>query len=364
MNLHSIRNAQDSASDLLNPEISESDLFAFFEKTPDLVCIADRAGFFKKINSSVIAKLGFTREELFSRPISSFIYPEDRDITSRNRTKLLAGNALLNFENRYMTKEGGIVWLEWTSIYMSDKDVVFAIAKDVTQRKIAENEIQEKYKKFKSLAIHFKGSIEEDRKHLATELHEELAQIASIVKMDVDWMAENLNELPEEAYDKIQHAQAVAELLINSIRRISFSISPNMLELLGLNATLAWLCKDFSILNSIPCSFRGSYNESDLSTEIRIDFFRICQESLMNVMYHAQANNVYVSIEDKGDRIVLFVVDDGIGFDTAQSSGTNGLTAMRERANSINGQLTIESEIGGGTKISLAVEKKRRPMLN
>jgi len=175
---------------------TDYDVFSFLERTPDLVCIADREGFFKKINQSVIDTLEFTREELLARPISSLIHPEDKKLTSRKRNKLFEGEALVNFENRYVAKSGKVVWLHWTSIYLPDMEVVLAIAKNITVKKQAELEIEEKYKKFKSLASHFKASLEKDRKYLAIELHEELAQLASVVKMDLDWIRHHTPDLP------------------------------------------------------------------------------------------------------------------------------------------------------------------------
>src|ERR1700752_1680268 len=92
----------------------ESEMFSFFELTPDLVCIAGKDGFFRRVNPAVIDKLGYTEAELFTAPVSAFIHPEDREKTRRRRLKLLQGKALLNFENRYLTKKGKIVWLAWT----------------------------------------------------------------------------------------------------------------------------------------------------------------------------------------------------------------------------------------------------------
>src|SRR5215216_1005705 len=105
-----------------NTEKREYDDFGFLEKTPALVCVAGKDGFFKKVNPAVVQKLGFTEQELFARPISSFIHPDDRDLTNDRRTNLLKGQPLLNFENRYITKDGQIIWLAWTSIYFSDKE--------------------------------------------------------------------------------------------------------------------------------------------------------------------------------------------------------------------------------------------------
>ena len=333
------------------------ELFTFFELTPDLVCIAGRDGFFKRINPAVINKLGYTAEELYARPIESFIYPEDRILTSRNREELLAGKALLNFVNRYVTKSGQVVWLEWTSIYFLEKEVVFAIAKDVTERKIIEKEVENKYRKFKSLATHFKSSIEKDRKYLAYELHEELAQLVSAVKMDIDMIALSMPEGQGTQKNTIEHAQAVSGLLIKSIQRISFSISPKMLEDFGLNITMEWLCKEFSILNTIPCNFESAYDEASLTDEIKTDFFRICQEALMNVADYANAGKVTVSIKEMDDNIQLTVMDDGKGFDIDDTKQTHGFTSMRQRAASINGQFTIQSKAGEGTQIQVIVAK-------
>jgi len=336
---------------------SELNISTFFELTPDLVCIAHRNGFFKKVNQAVIDKLGYTEAELKASPISSFIHPEDKQFTAHRRTELLKGKKLMNFQNRYVAKSGAVFWLEWTSIYFSDDEVVFAIAKDITERKQMEIDVEEKYKKFKSLASHFKSSIEEDRKYLANELHEELAQLASVLKMDIEWVKSNTSGLLPTVSSRIEHASVISQLLIKAIRRISFSISPNMLEHLGLNATLDWYCKEFSILNGLPCHYEGVFDESRLSSEVRIDLFRICQESLLNASNYAQASHVKVSIKDAGDRIQLVVVDDGKGFDVGLEKRKPGFIRMRERAASINGDLTIESKAGEGTRVCVSIAK-------
>ncbi|MEP6949913.1 MAG: PAS domain S-box protein [Ginsengibacter sp.] len=333
-------------------------MFTFFEMTPDLVCIVSKDGFFKKVNRAVIEQLGYTEAELFSGHISLFIHPEDMEMTMRERTKLLNGTSLENFENRYTAKDGRIVWLHWTSIYLPDKEVVFAIAKDVTKRKLVEKETEEKYQKFKGLVTHFKNSIEKDRKNLAFELHEDLAQLAAVIKMDIDWISANMPGLSGLPKSRMEHASALLALGIKKIRKISFTISPYMLDMLGLNKTIQSLCNEFVLLNNIPCRFQSTYNETDLTPEIKLDFFRICQESLNNIVLHANANSVKIGIEDIGDTICMYITDDGKGFDVRQKKQTSGLTGIRERAISINGQLTIESKTGKGTRICIAVAKQ------
>jgi PAS domain S-box-containing protein len=111
------------------------DLEYFFEVTPDLLCIAGFDGYFKKINPAVSKTLGYTDEELFAIPINSFVHPDDQDTTDRKRVMLSEGHSLLNFENRYTTKDGATVWLSWTSVPIMRDSLVFAIAKDITYRK-------------------------------------------------------------------------------------------------------------------------------------------------------------------------------------------------------------------------------------
>ena len=341
-------------TDLLN---SGFELFGYFEKTPDLVCIADKAGYFKKINPAVIEKLGYTEEELFARPIASFIYSDDRDVTHNRRTTLLSGEVLHNFVNRYVKKDGDIIWLEWTSIYFSEKEIVFAIAKDITERKKMELEVEEKYRTFKNLASHFKSNIEKDRKYFAYELHEEVAQLAAAVKMDISWIANNANDLPGKLQSRLANAELLSELLIKKIQRIAFSISPQMVNLFNLHDAMQWLCSEFTILNNIPCHFESNVDDNCISTEIQIDFFRICQEALSNVTAHADATNVIIRIEDFDDQIQLSITDNGKGFSPCSQNGSSGLANMKSRAESINSKLTVKSEPGCGTAVTLHIEK-------
>lgn len=111
------------------------DLEYFYELSPDLLCVAGYDGYFKKINPAVFKTLGYTAEELMSRPINSFVHPDDRMITQDKRESIKKNNPLLNFENRYITKNSEVVWLSWTSMPIPRDKVVFAIAKNITYHK-------------------------------------------------------------------------------------------------------------------------------------------------------------------------------------------------------------------------------------
>ncbi len=106
----------------------------FFELSPDLLCISGFDGYFKKVNRAVLELLGFEEEELYARPINDFIHPEDQEITYRHRAELFNLKPLYNFENRYLTKSGEIVWLSWTSLPVEEEQLIFAVAKDITYK--------------------------------------------------------------------------------------------------------------------------------------------------------------------------------------------------------------------------------------
>ncbi|MFT3845586.1 MAG: PAS domain S-box protein [Lacibacter sp.] len=347
-------------SQMPSEEKNDFELDPFFEMTPDFVCVVNKEGYFIRVNQSVIKKLGYSKDELMSQPVSSFIHPADKELTAEKRTNLLSGQPLLNFQNRYVAKDGAVVWLDWTSIYFPEREIVFAIAKDVSSRKAAEKEIEERFEKFKSLAGHFKSRSERDRKYIAVELHEELAQLVAVVKMDIDWLATNEPALSEMARKRAEHASVVSDLITNAIRRISFSISPGMLQDIGLTETLKWHCNEFSLLSGIPCMLEGSVDEDRLATEIKLDIFRICQEALHNVLYHAEASFAGISITEDDGHIVFTIKDNGKGFDPQKQTFAQGLINMRERAASVNGELFIVSNEGKGTFVELKLKKNRR----
>ena len=328
------------------------EMFTLFERTPDLVCIVDRAGYFKQVNTAVIEKLGYSAEELYAVPVSTFIHPEDAESTGNKRRKLLQNQPLLNFQNRYIAKNGDVVWLEWSSIYLPEREIVFAIAKDITTRKNAELLVEENYKKYKRLANHFKNRIEKDRKLFAEQLHEEVAQLASVIKLELEGVRTQTQPCISHT---VEHALKTTKLLINKIRSFTYSISPGMVADLGLDEVLKWLRNEFFAATGISCAYESAFDESSLSYEMKLDLFRICQEALLNVMHHAEASQVNISIVQTGDAIQLSITDDGKGFDSEISSQTFGLASMNDRAASIDGAFAIESEISKGTTVTATI---------
>jgi PAS domain S-box-containing protein len=341
---------------MLSSIIPELEMFRFFEMTPDLVCIASKDGYFLNVNSAVEKTLGYSREELFSRPISEFQHPDDKEITRKTRNELLNGKALINFDNRYIHKNGEIIWLNWTSIYIADKQIVFALAKNVTKRKHEEELIQHKYQQFRDLATHFKQSLETDKKFLAAELHEQLAQLATAVKVDLNWISGHV-QLDDAARERVSHASAISQMLVDGIRKISYDISPSMIEDMGLNETLSWLCNEFAKINNISCSYNSEVDDSVLSREVQIDLYRICQKLLKNVEdRNDDSASVRIRLfKDTEHQLCLSINDDKLLLDTDELASSPALAGMHERIASIHGVLNIQRTHGKGTTLNIKI---------
>ncbi|HEX7691896.1 MAG TPA: response regulator [Sediminibacterium sp.] len=233
-----------------------------------------------------------------------------------------------------------------------DPKELLARIKNCVKLKMAEEGLRDKNRELKDLARHLQDVREEERKALAREVQEELGQLAAALKMDVDWLALNLSHAPEAQLKRMAHASSTAKIIIQTIRRIASGLRPSMLDELGLNASLEWLCKEFEGLHNIPCQFHAAADDENLNVEQKTAMFRITQEALRNIAMHADASVVKVSAVIEGDNILLTITDNGRGFAPSTAMGM-GVIGMRERALAINSQLVIRSAPGEGTTITL-----------
>ena len=134
---------------------------------------------------------------------------------------------------------------------------------------------------------------------------------------------------------------------MNNIRRIAYSFGHGNIADLGLDAALESLCEEFATLTGTDCDYTSSFREDMLSYEVKLDIYRVCQGALLNTMQHADASRVAISLEEKNDRLLLVVSDNGKGFSRQETGFGAGLTTMQGRALSINGQLIVSSDENG-----------------
>ncbi len=208
--------------------------------------------------------------------------------------------------------------------------------------------------RLRELAGFLQGVREKERAHIARELHDELGQALTALRIDLGWLRSKCGVTggPESAAaERVASAFGVVEQSIVSLRRISEDLRPAMLDSLGLAAAIEHHVTQFSQRTGIPCQLKINREEFDLPGDLATAVFRIVQEALTNITRHAAASTVSVAIEASDEEIRLTVSDDGCGFDATLPKKTFGLLGMRERITLLGGQLDIDSVPGRGTRI-------------
>lgn len=344
----------------------------FFDLSPDLLCIAGYDGYFKKINPTVSKTLGYSNEELFSRPIDSFVHMDDRKVTAGKREDIINDIPLLNFENRYVTKSGEIVWLSWTSMPIKTENVVFAIAKVVT----------------------YKKKLEEDRNVLLanlTKINHDLKQLTYSTSHDLRLPVSNLLSVFNLLdVSKIQDDETLEfiDMLKSSTENLKDTLN-SYVDTLNQKTGLTVHTEELDMANCLNTALQSlrsliqnsrSIIQVDFSAFKTIKFNRAYLESVFlnlitnSIKYakpdHHPVISVYSHIEN-GVKQLIFT-DEGQGFDMDkvkgrifglnqkfhhQDNGNSkgiGLYLVHDHITSMGGRIAIESKVNEGAKFVIS----------
>jgi PAS domain S-box-containing protein len=219
------------------------------------------------------------------------------------------------------------------------------ILRDVTARVRDQQELA-------ALAAEAGGVREQEKARIARELHDELAQSLTALKMDTVWLRDQLQKDPVAATARLNEMLTMLDTAVASTRRIAADLRPLVLDDLGLLAAIEWLVQNFTHRTGVACTLQAD-DELELGEPYATGVFRIIQESLANVAKHARASRVQVRLEQRSAELVLSVQDDGVGFQPAapRKPQSLGLAGVRERAHLLRGQLDVDSAPGAGTRV-------------
>ena len=262
-----------------------------------------------------------------------------------------------NREVRYRRLDGSTFWGIVTGRLAAYEDVpaMYWGLNDVSERKRIEQELLESREQLRQLGAHMEAVREEERKRIALEIHDELGQLLTALKMDVSLLKMQLSGLPELP-TKVAEMRELVERTILMVRNVANHLRPAALNF-GLASALEWLAEDFGKRTGIPCQFLMNASEPMLSDAHATAVFRVVQESLTNVARHANATRVHVSVTRSALGFELNVSDNGCGFDpaAARKRDSYGLLGMSERARLIGASLQIDSVLGAGTVVSISI---------
>ena len=229
------------------------------------------------------------------------------------------------------------------------------ILRDVTDRAKNEEALRKSREELREFSMAANSVREQEKSRIARELHDELGQALTALKIDVGWLKERLASQGGEVAMKLASMQVLLDGTVAAARRISADLRPLMLDDLGLVAACDWLVNNFTQRTGIQCEFTMGAGELDLPDPYATAIFRVLQESLTNVAKHASASHVDATLSREGDQVTLTVRDNGKGFDMSDPRKPNsfGLLGLRERAYLLGGDATVTSAPGRGTTIEL-----------
>ena len=316
--------------------------------TPAVVYIKDREGRYTLVNSRYEELFGIRREQIYGK--------SDHDIFPRPMADEIRAADLRVLADRQPRQEEEIIpQPEGLRTYLSVKFPLYdeqgiptglcGIATDVTELKNAQDQLRR-------LSGSIMANQENERRAIARELHDELGQVLTALRMDAVWLCERLKLTDAKAGDRALAMCRLIDQTIDEVRGLATRLRPGVLDDLGLLDALEWYITDFEKRTGIACIFKHG-EVPDVDGIGATAAYRIAQEALTNVTRHAAATQVQVSLRADRGILTLAVVDNGRGFDPKEIAAAEclGLAGMRERAGLLGGSLEIRSRLGKGTKV-------------
>lgn len=197
---------------------------------------------------------------------------------------------------------------------------------------------------------------ETERKSLSRELHDEIGQTLTALGMELASIDMTRAAEPSAFRERLDEAKRLNAEAMRSVRGLAMGLRPSMLDDLGLEPALQWQGREFSRHTGVPSTVQVEGDFDDLDDQVRTCIYRVVQEALTNCARHAQASHVEVSVTKQSENVQVVIKDDGMGFDVGKKTRTGmGLIGMKERVQSLSGELTIASSKDGGTAVTLSI---------
>ena len=334
---------------------SEEKFEKAFRSSPFRVSISTlREGRFIEVNDSFLRDLGLTREDVIGRTsaeLDFWAHPEQR---ARLVQILQQHGSVRDFEFEGWNRDGlrEITLLSGEVIDIGGEPCLLAVVYDITERKRAEAELHRSRAELRALAARLQSIREQEQRRIAREIHDELGQALTGLKMDLAWLADRLGRRRFELAEWTSGMAGRLDETLARVRRIATELHPSVLDHLGLVAAVEWQAGEFESRTGIPVRLDLPSDLPAVDGDRATTVFRILQEALTNVARHSKATEVVVRLR-VDDELRLEVRDNGVGLPPARPPAelSLGLVGMRERAIACSGEVQIRTARGEGTSV-------------
>jgi two-component system, NarL family, sensor histidine kinase UhpB len=314
-----------------------------------------------KVNPAMALQFRSTREALIGMTPAEFFRHDLAGGRRGWRALFDAGHTHSITNERRL--DGSTMWVEgdYMCFYDAEGRITghFGIQRDVTDRMRAAEELEQSREELRALAARLQAIREEERTRIAREIHDELGQALTALKLDLAWLGTQPKSTSTSGEFRAVDQSITKRIdeTMQIVRRIASELRPSVLDQLGLEAAIEYLVQDATRRTGIVVKLDVAQEFPKLPDQIASHAFRIIQEALTNVTRHAKATRVDVSVRRAGKAIILGVADNGIGFAPDSISGLQslGLVGMRERARACGGVLMVQGKPGEGTSIVVTI---------
>ncbi|NBA97734.1 PAS domain S-box protein [Pseudomonas sp. R5(2019)] len=290
--------------------------------------------------------------------LRSLVHPDDRAAYHRTQDQALDTDSDWSWQGRILTRQGEERWADIKAITrgLGEGRVVWdGIVWDISESKRIEHELASSQEQLRELSAHLESVREEEKARIAREVHDELGQMLTVLKLETSMCELAYAHLDPGLNERLNSMKRLIAQLFQLIRDVATALRPPILDA-GIGSAIEWQARRFEARTHIPCLVQVPDNLPALSDAKAIGLFRILQEALTNVMRHAQAHTVHISLKLDGSMLCLTISDDGCGFAASTSRPTSfGLVGMRERVLMLGGSLELDSEPGEGTTLSVSI---------
>ena len=341
---------------------SEARLKGIAGNVPGLVFRLERASAEQAVEFAYISEasqelVGYPAAELqrADRGIRSLVHPEDQASYRRTQDAALLGDSDWQWQGRILTRAGQLRWadIKATARRLGAGRVVWdGIVWDITENKQVELELADSRARLRELAAHLESVREEEKARIAREVHDELGQVLTVLKLETAMCELAFAGQVEGLDERLGSMKKLIAQLFQLVRDVATALRPPILDA-GIASAIEWQVRRFEARTQIPCLVEVPDNLLPLSDAKAIGLFRILQEALTNVMRHAGAHSVQVYLRVEEGELCLCVIDDGKGFAPEQRKAGQsfGLVGMQERVFMLGGRLQIDSQPGEGTTL-------------
>ncbi len=351
--------AKGSSAAQLELERSQEQLSQIISTLPIPLFIKDAQSHIVMMNAACEQQWGVRFEDVEGTKAAQFFPPEQMALFLADDKAVFAHGQLLVVEEVAWNagrSENRILETRKKPVFDSDGKPAYllGISVDITERKQAQDHLQQTLRQLRQLSEHQQTENEDERRQVATGIHDELGQNLLALKIDVALLERRTAGRHPHLHRRVLEAMETLDATIGSVRAIINSLRPAILDL-GLDAALEWQLDQFERRNGIRCTLDVDAPLAPLDRHLTAAVFRIVQESLDNVARHAKAAKVTVSLSVTPDHLSLSIVDDGVGMTDKGNGPGFGLRGIRERVDAFGGALRINSGYGGGTALSIHI---------